>query len=637
MNSAEKATVKAHLDAEAQCLKDLEQSYKKAKKDCQDAIRALNARKKLNDPNLASVVHQKKYQEALLKQIDGVLNTLQTNTFTTADEFFRGSYQDGYIGSMYEMHHAGIPLVIPISPQRMQRAIQTDSKLSDKYYLKKGLSVTNIKTLKKKIASEVTSLIASGQSWLQASESMRVQRSFTIAQSDSMRIVRTEGNRINQQARLDAGDDAVKAGCDLVKIWDATLDSRTRPAHAEADGQIVEWGEDFTVMGEQLPCPGVHGSASNVINCRCQLLKKPKWALDEDELEELKKRAEFFGLDKSKDFEEFKEKYLKLPDDADTTPVPGVLGVPSDLLKDKVQLDISQFPRQFSQTKPEIKNTRAFIDYINNLDGVYDPNVVELFSNMGKMNWLNSKSVPFDITHSVNHKVQYAYRWDGRYAEVKLVVPKVTDGDIGSICTTLHEEMHFMDLLAGGENTHDGWFSANQTDLVNAFKNDDGSMGSEISDLFKRFHEECDRIDNEEETAYKQKLSELDAVHPFKTLRSFSDYSDYRKKKDKLFKEYRSAVDKGCRSALGGGLPALEDIYDALSRGERRDKGVVRYGHGSKYYKRDDSSAVEEALANYSDLSVTRPDLMQMLKKDKPEVVEQLGKCVEGMLKKVKS
>lgn len=325
MNKAEKATVKAHLDAEAQCLKDLEQSYKKAKKDYQDAIRALNARKKMNDPNLSSVVHQKKYQEALLKQIDGVLNTLQTNTFTTADEFFRGSYTDGYVGSMYEMHHAGIPLVIPISPQRMQRAIQTDSKLSPAYYLKKGLSVINIKTLKKKIASEVTSLIASGQSWLQASESMMVQRSFTIAQSDSMRIVRTEGNRINQQARLDAGDDAVKAGCDLVKIWDATLDSRTRPAHAEADGQIVEWGEDFTVMGEQLPCPGVHGSASNVINCRCQLLKKSKWALDEDELEELKKRAEYFGLDKSKDFEEFKKKYLKLPDDAPTTTIPDIV------------------------------------------------------------------------------------------------------------------------------------------------------------------------------------------------------------------------------------------------------------------------------------------------------------------------
>jgi hypothetical protein len=33
--------------------------------------------------------------------------------------------------------------------------------------------------------------------------------------------------------------------------------------------------------------------------------------LDEDELQTLKDRAAYFELDKSKDFEDFKEKYLK--------------------------------------------------------------------------------------------------------------------------------------------------------------------------------------------------------------------------------------------------------------------------------------------------------------------------------------
>ncbi len=39
-------------------------------------------------------------------------------------------------------------------------------------------------------------------------------------------------------------------------------------------------------------------------------------ALDESDLERLKERAKFYGLDKSKDFDDFKAKYLKLPDDA---------------------------------------------------------------------------------------------------------------------------------------------------------------------------------------------------------------------------------------------------------------------------------------------------------------------------------
>jgi hypothetical protein len=186
--------------------------------------------------------------------------------------------------------------------------------------LKQGLTVQNIRTLKQQIAQEATRGIASGKSWLEVANSLSIQRYFSISLSDAMRICRTEGNRINQQARLDAGDEAIKAGCDLLKQWDATMDDKTRPWHREADGQIVEWEESFTVMGEKLKAPSIGGSAKNVINCRCQLLKRPRWALDEEELERLKKRAEYFGLDKSQSFEEYKQKFLTLPKNAQTVP-----------------------------------------------------------------------------------------------------------------------------------------------------------------------------------------------------------------------------------------------------------------------------------------------------------------------------
>lgn len=52
--------------------------------------------------------------------------------------------------------------------------------------------------------------------------------------------------------------------------WMAAVDERTRPAHAEADGQIVEMGEPFIVDGEELRYPGdPDGSPENTINCRC--------------------------------------------------------------------------------------------------------------------------------------------------------------------------------------------------------------------------------------------------------------------------------------------------------------------------------------------------------------------------------
>jgi hypothetical protein len=358
MNQSEKETITAQVKAEQQALKDLESAYKKARRDCQDKIRQLNARKRMGDPNIASVIHQKKYQEQLLKQINGVLDDLQTHTYQTANDFFQGSYQRGYVGSIYELHKQGIPITVPVSTKKMMTAIQTKSKLSQSYYLKQGLTVQNIRTLKKQIASECTRGIASGKSWLEVAESLTIQRCFQISESDAMRIVRTEGNRINQQGRVDAGDEAVKRGCDLLKQWDATLDGRTRPAHREADGQIVEWDDYFTVMGEKLKAPSIGGSASNVINCRCQLLKRPRWALDEEELQTLKDRAEFYGLDKTKDFESFQDRFLKLPENADTVSVE-----PPDLLGFKKTKGHHSLEDDLAKINP---NYRSHRDYQNN-------------------------------------------------------------------------------------------------------------------------------------------------------------------------------------------------------------------------------------------------------------------------------
>lgn len=55
------------------------------------------------------------------------------------------------------------------------------------------------------------------------------------------------------------------------KVWIATF-SNTRDAHAEADGQVREVDETFTVGGESLEYPGdPSGSAGNTINCQCSV------------------------------------------------------------------------------------------------------------------------------------------------------------------------------------------------------------------------------------------------------------------------------------------------------------------------------------------------------------------------------
>jgi len=68
---------------------------------------------------------------------------------------------------------------------------------------------------------------------------------------------------------------AKQTGLTLVKEWVADEGERTRPDHAEANGQTVAMDEPFMVGGERLMYPGdSSGSAWNTINCRCVSIQR---------------------------------------------------------------------------------------------------------------------------------------------------------------------------------------------------------------------------------------------------------------------------------------------------------------------------------------------------------------------------
>ena len=308
MNKAQKEVQQAHLDDEKKVIKMLERVYEQAKKDCEQKIRELSARTDLE--NLQSIIYQKQYQEAIKKQLDGILEELHTNQFTNIADYLQNSYNNGFIGTMYDLHSQGIPMIIPIQQEQVVKAVQTDSKLSSNLYTKLGED-TNY--LKKSIRAELSRGISSGSTWNEMAVHIAkgMNSPFRKSYNNAIRIARTEGHRIQNEAALDGQHGAKKKGADIVKQWDSTLDGRTRGEHRECDGQIREIDEPFDVGGEKMQAPGVGGSPRNVCNCRCCLLQRARWALDEDELNTLKERAEYFGLDKTDDFGDFKNKYLK--------------------------------------------------------------------------------------------------------------------------------------------------------------------------------------------------------------------------------------------------------------------------------------------------------------------------------------
>lgn len=308
MNKRQKEVLQSQLDDEKRTLKELKQAYWEALEDCKEKIRELSARTDME--NLQTIIYQKQYQEALKKQLEEALKQLQSDTYATISEYLEQCYQNGYIGTMYDLMGQGIPLIMPIAQEAVARAIEIDSKLSKGLYDRLGEDVDQLKAT---VRAELSRGIANGSSWAQVAKELGLSfrnTPFSRAYNNAMRIVRTEGHRVQIKSAMDAQKLAKSKGADVLKQWDATLDGKTREHHRMLDGQIREIEEPFEVAGLITEAPGMFGIAAEDCNCRCALLQRARWMLDEDELEELKERAEFFGLDKTKDFEEFRGKYL---------------------------------------------------------------------------------------------------------------------------------------------------------------------------------------------------------------------------------------------------------------------------------------------------------------------------------------
>ena len=316
MNKCQKEVLQTQLDHEKEVIDELKKVYEQAQKDIEEKIQRLTA-----DELTQSKIYQIEYQKALQGQIGAILENLNSKSYESIHDYLKDSYENAFIGNMYDLQGQGIPLIIPINQEQVVKAIQLDSKLSGTLYEAMGV---NVKNLKKRVASEVSRGISNSFSYRDMARNLN--NAMGIGLNKSIRIARTEAHRVSQQSTMDAMRKAKDKGADVVKQWDATLDAKTRPSHQMVDGEIRELDKPFS---NGLMFPGdPHGSAGEVVNCRCVALQRAKWALDEDELDTLKERAEYFGLDKSENFDDFKKKYLEVIEKAYNESVQKVLNVP---------------------------------------------------------------------------------------------------------------------------------------------------------------------------------------------------------------------------------------------------------------------------------------------------------------------
>lgn len=417
MNKWEKEVQQSLLDSEEAAIKELERQYSRALKDINDKVKSFQADIDLLDQALSqdglddatkallqsqkrSKVYQQNYQKALKGQVSGVLDKLHGDNYATIDKYLKSCYETGYIGTMYDIAKQGVPIIAPIDQAAAVKAILTDSKIVEGYYNHLGV---NYDKLKKTITQEISRGIASGLPYSDIARNINNVSSSGLY--NAKRIARTEGHRIQQTSSRDAQYAAKKKGCDVVKQWDSTLDGRTRDSHARVDGEIRELDEKFS---NGLMFPGdPSGRAAEVINCRCTSNTRARWALDDGELQTLKERAEYFGLDKTKNFEEYKEKYLTAADKV-AAQKPDVSATTQKLSASMDKADYEEY-RKLVEGNPDIAKLYSKADQISNIsasasNGYYQPSSNSLVYSYPQQRYIDNGMSKYEtLAHEYGH------------------------------------------------------------------------------------------------------------------------------------------------------------------------------------------------------------------------------------------
>lgn len=123
----------------------------------------------------------------------------------------------------------------------------------------------------KKIANAIATGVIVGESIPEIAQ--RIARETATANEKAViRYARTAMTEAQNAGRLEAMEEAERMGIQTLKVWMATLDDRTRDAHAELDGQTVDVKEPFDSILGPIMYPGdPSADEANVWNCRCAL------------------------------------------------------------------------------------------------------------------------------------------------------------------------------------------------------------------------------------------------------------------------------------------------------------------------------------------------------------------------------
>ena len=332
-----------------------------------------------------------------------------------------------------------------------------------------------------------------------------------------------------------------------------------------------------------------------------------------------------------------------------------------------IKIEASNLPSAYNQKRAK-KNTEAAMKYINDLPDK-DPQTDELYSLMGDV--AQARDAQITVTHSDARRgcVRTSASSTGE-SKFTIVTPVLQGKDPAQLskpmCTWLHENMHAMDYMLREDLNSYELYSANSeqgkklTAVVSQYvyiysasataRRKDAKWGDEVQKVFddyaksrtdsqKKYVEDINPLQQE----YSKNSEKIRALYYEHKLSA----GDTLKRLGELKKKYQEDV-KLLQQKTGvprqyTGITNFMDLYDALGGGffygKNASTATGSYmpcaGHGSKYYSSYGRRNIE-LVANWGTLKMQNRKLVELFRKDKPDVAKALDEMLDDLLGRAK-
>ena len=487
--------------------------------------------------------------------------------------------------------------------QTVKRLIVEQPDLMPYYPPKRALQRgIDLKYGKQQITASVTSSILQGKGIGKIADDMQ-SRMQDMNRASAIRTARTAITGAQNAGRLDTYCAAQNMGIKLKKRWLATLDNRTRHAHAMLDGQTVDVDKPFKVDGYEIMFPGDTSAPGYLVyNCRCTQVSVlddvdtsggMRWARDPETGESVLVKDMTYS-----EWAGWKEKSVSVFD-----------GVPAKY-RDKVI-------QHYNSAPPEIR--KAWEKCADKLNAPkFDISSGAYFSPRDRSTHYESQEKAYGKSNYQEENAVFFHEY-GHNIDFLLGGGKGSKEDYYSV---LYKDRAFGKSIA--KECEDGyksyWYASKSAtsmyDVVKSEQNSYGGMG--IEEYIKEALRENLTIDK-----YRQVRREITAASGNDTALKaiFDKYLHKSEEKNRIFND-KSTAYKFC-----------EDVKDRYSIYERTDvsdiyekfmvsKFDIAYpfgiGHGKAYCKKKDSTTLEAFAEMYS-ATATNNKSLEVIKTMFPE------------------